>query len=171
MIHSVNAHICKPVVAPYVETTSLLCYLWSLSSAHSTQFPLYQIMGYLTLTVKCSSRQHTAGSTFLGTYAIMIKSPWIRVPSTLNSWPSHCMLVRRHCVFPANYCTLLRSIYCSVPSASWQREVKSTEWARGPQHGLGAHLEGISHLWVELKHQREPKNIYLDKRCHTAVSV
>lgn len=33
---------------------------------------------------------------------------------------------------------------------------------RGPQHGLGAHLERISHLWVELKHEREPKNIYLD---------
>lgn len=100
-----------------------LCYLWSLPSTHSTQFPLYQIMGYLTLTVKCSSHQHTAGSTFLGTYAIMNKSGFVF--HQLWTPDLHTACWWGNSVFPANYCTLLHSIYCSVPSASWQREIKS----------------------------------------------
>lgn len=66
----------KNATAPYVQTPGKhhFCTLFVIMILHplieSPKPPQYQIMGCLTLTVKRSSHQLTAGSAFLGTYAI-----------------------------------------------------------------------------------------------------
>lgn len=74
------------------ESITPVHYLWSCDSTLSYNLHphLYQIMASLTLAVKRSSHQHTAGSAFLGTHAIVMNSAWTRVLLTLTSWPSHC---------------------------------------------------------------------------------
>lgn len=102
-------------------------YLWWSSSTHSyVHSPHHQIMGYLTLTDKRSSHQHTAGSAFLGSYAIMINSPWICVRSILNSWPSDHRPERRQ-LFSANYWACLLAIYCPL------FQDQCSEWVRGSE--------------------------------------
>lgn len=116
-----------------------------------------------TSTVDCSSRQHTAGSTFLGTDAIMIQSPWSPVPSTLNCRPSRWTPVRRRWAFPANDCAALPALFTpACPPLRDRGKLNPQGGWRAFLHGLGAYLERISRLWVELQHPREPKNISLD---------
>lgn len=74
------------------ESITPVHYLWSCDSTLSFNLHPhpYQIMASLTLTVKRSSHQHTAGSAFPGTQAIVMNSARTRVLLTLTSWPSHC---------------------------------------------------------------------------------